>query len=226
MSETIVLEKDRTMDRSIESRWDGANYSAVKFDVECQDGLLKRGGRAYLRFYTGDYGFDHFEKFLRSVFKEAWDHPKLGDASFDEPNAEGSVVYPLRYLEFVETFIGGAVHISHEKRSYSGRQMRKFMSEGDRCLFGHLCNMTQGASAPRIIVHSMHGRAGSAIRPKPFKNFLSQAESSTVNFERSHGALHHHPETLGPFSVHLDGKDPTLDQKLRCHSVRYGSATQ
>ena len=68
MSETIVLEKDRMIDLSIEERWDGANCNADKFDVRLQAELLNRGGRSYMRFYTGDCSSDTFEKFLRLVF--------------------------------------------------------------------------------------------------------------------------------------------------------------
>ena len=53
-----------------------------------------------------------------------------------------------------------------------------------------LCNMMQGASAPHILVHKMHGQHGSAIRSKLFENFLCQPESSTTNFKQLHGAFH------------------------------------
>ena len=68
MSETIVLEEDRMIDPSVEERWDGANGNVEKFDVKVQAELLSRGGRSYMRFYTGDYSSEAFEKFLRSVF--------------------------------------------------------------------------------------------------------------------------------------------------------------
>ena len=201
--ETIVLEKDRTVFYRIDLRWDGTNYSPEKFDAKLQSELRRRGGRSLSRFYTGDYGADQFEKFLRMTFKGIWNHPNLEDASFDDPTAEGSVLYPPRYLEFVGFFIDGAINISRKKCNYSVKQMRKFMSEGDRCLFGQLCCMTQGASAPHIMVHSMHGRSGSSIRSKLFENFSRQTESSTVNFAKLHGALHYHLEALKPFPFTL-----------------------
>ena len=108
MSETIVLEKDRMIDPSVEERWDGANGNVEKFDVKVQAELLSRGGRSYMRFYTGDYSSEAFEKFLRSIFSGVWHQPKLKDANFDEPTADGSVLYPPRYLEFVKHFLDGA----------------------------------------------------------------------------------------------------------------------
>ena len=138
MSEMIVLEKDRTIERSLDARWDGTNVNAPEFDAEVQVELRRRGGYSYLRFYTGDYGAEQFEKFLRTTFKGIWFTAKLANASFDEPTAEGGVLYPPRYLEFVHMFIDGAKNISHKKCNYSVKQMRKFMSDGDRCLYGHL----------------------------------------------------------------------------------------
>ena len=135
MSERIVLEIDRKIERSLDLRWDGTNFSAPEFDVRVKDELRRKGGLSYLRFYTGDYGSEKFEKFLRATFKGIWFTARLEDASYDEPTAEGKVLYPPRYLEFVHMFIDGAINISHEKCSYSVKQMRKFMSEGDRvCL--------------------------------------------------------------------------------------------
>ena len=106
MSETIVLERDRIIDLRIEERWDGTNFSAPEFDVGVKDELRRKGGLSYLRFYTGDYGSDQFEKFLREAFRGVWFTAKLEDASYDEPTAEGLVLYPPRYLELVHMFIG------------------------------------------------------------------------------------------------------------------------
>ena len=100
----IVLEKDQKIERSLDSRWDGTNVSAPEFDAEVQVELRQRGGYSYLRFYTGDYGSEKFEKFLRTTFKGIWFTAKLANASFDDPTAEGVVLYPPRYLEFVHIF--------------------------------------------------------------------------------------------------------------------------
>ena len=203
MSEMIVLEKDQKIERSLDSRWDGTNVSAPEFDAEVQVELRQRGGYSYLRFYTGDYGSEKFEKFLRTTFKGIWFTAKLADASFDDPTAEGVVLYPPRYLEFVHIFIDGAINISHEKCNYSVKQMRKFMSEGDRYLFGHLCDMTQGAGAPYALIHSMYGKPGSSIRSKLFENFLCQPENSVTNFAALHGAFHGDVDALKPYPFTL-----------------------
>ena len=199
MSETIVLEKDQTIDRRLDLRWDGTNFSAPDFDVGVKGELRRRGGLSYLRFYTGDYGSEQFEKFQREVFRGVWFNAKLDDASFDDPNAQGLVLYPPRYLEFAQMFIDGAINISHKKSNYSVKQMRKFMSEGDRCLFGHLCNMIQGASAPNVLVHTLHGQRGSVIRSKLMENFLCQPESSTTHFQQLHSAFHCDTVAMKPY---------------------------
>ena len=203
MSEMIVLEKDQKIERSLDLRWDGTNFSAPEFDVGVKDELRRKGGLSYLRFYTGDYGSEQFEKFLRATFRGIWFTARLEDASYDEPTAEGKVLYPPRYLEFVHMFIDGAINISHEKCNYSVKQMRKFMSEGDRCLFGHLCDMTQGASAPYALVHSMYGKPGSLIRSKLFENFLCRPENSVTNFATLHGAFHGDVDALKPYPFTL-----------------------
>ena len=189
------------IDPSVEERWDGANGNVEKFDVKVQAELLSRGGRSYMRFYTGDYSSEAFEKFLRSVFSGVWYQPKLEDANFDEPTADGVVLYPPRYLELVEHFIDGATNISHEKSNYSVKQMRKYMSEGDRCLFGHLCNLTRGASAPHILVHSMHGKPGSTIRSKLFEKFDNGNPAN--HFQKLRGTISFHTGILNPFPFTL-----------------------
>ena len=203
MSEMIVLEKDQKIERSLDLRWDGTNFSAPEFDVRVKDELRRKGGLSYLRFYTGDYGSEKFEKFLRATFKGMWFTARLEDASFDEPTAEGTVLYPPRYIEFVHMFIDGAINISHEKCNYSVKQMRKFMSEGDRCLYGHLCDMTQGAGAPYALIHSMYGKPGSSIRSKLFENFLCQPESSATNFAQLHGAFFSDSISMRPYPFTL-----------------------
>ena len=89
MNETIVLEKDRTIWWRPDWKWSGKNCSAAKFDARAQDELQEQGGRSYSKFYTGDYGGNQFEEFLHKVFNGVWHHPKLEDASFDGPAAEG-----------------------------------------------------------------------------------------------------------------------------------------
>ena len=210
----IVLKKDQKIERSLDSRWDGTNVSAPEFDAAVQAELRHRGGYSYLRFYTGDYGSEQFEKFLRTTFKGIWFTAELANASFDEPTAEEVVLYPPRYLEFVHMFIDGAIHISHEKCNYSVKQMRKFMSEGDRCLFGHLCDMTLGAGAPYTLIHSMYGKPGSLIRSKLFENFLCQPESSATNFAQLHGAFICDQHSTRPYPF-------TLTENIRSWIAQY-----
>ena len=210
----IVLKKDQKIERSLDSRWDGTNVSAPEFDAAVQAELRQRGGYSYLRFYTGDYGSEQFEKFLRTTFKGIWFTAELANASFDEPTAEEVVLYPPRYLEFVHMFIDGAIHISHEKCNYSVKQMRKFMSEGDRCLFGHLCDMTLGAGAPYTLIHSMYGKPGSLIRSKLFENFLCQPESSATNFAQLHGAFICDQHSARPYPF-------TLTENIRSWIAQY-----
>ena len=199
MSETIVLERDRRIDLRIEERWDGTNFSAQDFDYGVKEELRKRGGISYVHFYTGDLGSERFEEFLREVFRGVWFNAKLDDASFDDPDTQGSVLYPPRYLEFVRMFIDGATNLSHKKYNYSVKRMRKFMSEGDHFLFGHLSNMVQAASAPYLMVHKLHGQNGSVIRSKLFENFLCQPESSTANFQLLNRAFRSDTVAMKPY---------------------------
>ena len=136
---------------------------------------------------------------MRGVFRGVWFDAKLDDASFDDPDTRGSVLYPPRYLEFVRMSIDGATNLSHKRYNYSVKRMRKFMSEGDHFLFGRLSNMVQAASAPYLMVHKLHGQSGSVIRSKLFENFLCQPESSTANFQLLNRAFRSDTVAMKPY---------------------------
>ena len=146
-------------------KWDGRNFTFIRFDMKVKAELLKQGGKSLLKHWDGSYSGSRLEEFIKNVFglNENEEH--------DDSTIMLIANYPNQWVAFVRSYFPGPFDPKNVQkdnrpkiRHFRIQAMRELVSAREAQTWEVVLNMMKEKCNPRTECRQLVEHEGSAIR--------------------------------------------------------------